>query len=345
MKSTAKQLVREISEGEPDEYYPRFIAIVILALGFLLTSFSSDAQQVEKVPRIGILETGSPTTPNFEAFRQGLRDLGYVEGQNIMLEHRYAEGRFERLPNFAAELVHLKVDVLVTGGSQPVQVLKHATSTIPIVGVALADPVGTGFAASFARPGGNVTGLAFQNADLSTKRLELLKEAAPEVTRIAVLWDIHNPASESAVRATEEAARSLGLQLHLLEVQGPYDFDSTFDAAHKGRAQALLQVGSPLFNTHRKTLLDLVAKSRLPATCESRAFVVEGCLMAYGPSFADMWRRAATYVDKILKGTKPGDLPMEQPMKFELVINLKTAQALGLTLPPSILFQADEVLQ
>ena len=321
------------------------VASVMLVFGLFLTSFWSEAQQAEKVPRIGILETGSPATPNFEAFRQGLRDLGYVEGQNIILEHRYAEGRFERLPDFAAELVHLKVDVLVTSGSQPVQVLKQATSTIPIIGVILADPVETGFAASLARPGGNITGLAVQNADLSTKRLELFKEAAPEVTRIAVLWDIHNPTSASAVRATEAAARSLGLQLHLLEVQGPYDFDSAFDAAHKGRALALLQIGSLLFGAHRKTLIDLAAKSRLPATCETRAFVVEGCLMAYGPSFADMWRRAATYVDKILKGTKPGDLPMEQPMKFELVINLKTAKALGLTMPASILFQADEVIQ
>ena len=209
----------------------------------------------------------------------------------------------------------------------------------------LADPIGTGFASSFAWPGGNITGLAFQNTDLSTKRLELLKEAVPRVTRIAVLWDIHNPASASAVRAMEEPARSLGLQLHLLEVQGPKDFGSAFDAAQKGRAQALFQMGSPLFNTHRKTMVDLVAKSRLPTSCEQRVFVVEGCLMAYGPSFADMWRRAATYVDKLLQGASPADLPIEQPTKFELVINLKTAKALGLTIPPTVLFQATEVVQ
>lgn len=321
--------------------------IVTLTLALFLAPFSSEAQQAEKVPRIGILETGSPSspTPSQEAFRQGLRDLGYVEGKNIRLEPRYAEGRFERLPDLAAELTHLKLDVLVTSGSQPVQALKQATSTIPIVGVVLADPVGIGFAASFARPGGNITGLAFQNADLSTKRLELLKEAVPGVTRVAVLWDSHNPASASAVRTTEEAAQSLGLQLHLLEVQGPHNFDSAFATAHRERAQALLQVGSPLFSTHRKALLDLVAKSRLPVTCETRAFVVEGCLMAYGPSFADMWRRAATYVDKILQGTKPADLPIEQPMKFELVINLKTAKALGLTIPPTLLIQATEVIR
>jgi putative ABC transport system substrate-binding protein len=327
---------------------PLRAVVTLVILGILCVALAAEAQQATKVYRIGRLSTGSPL-PEFdsslEAFRQGLRDLGYVEGQNLLIEDRYAQGRFERLPDLAAELVRLKVDVLVTGGSQPVQMLKQATSTIPIVGVVLADPVGTGFAASFARPGGNITGLAFQNADLSTKRLELLKETVPGVTRVAVLWDIHNPASASAVRATEEAARSLGLQLHLLEVQGPHDFDSAFEAAHKGRAQALLQVGSPLFATHKKTIVDLVAKSRLPTSCEQRVFVVEGCLMAYRPSFADMWRRAATYVDKILKGAKPADLPMEQPMKFELVLNLKTAKALGLTLPPSILFQADEVLQ
>jgi putative ABC transport system substrate-binding protein len=190
---------------------PGLIVLVILVLGFLLTSFSADAQQVEKVPRIGVLEVGSPPTPNLAAFRHGLHDLGYVEGQNLILEYRYAEGRFERLPDLAAELVHLKVDVLVTSGSQPVQELRHATSTIPIVGVILADPVETGFAASFAQPGGSITGLAFQNADLSTKRLELLKEAVPGITQVAVLWDSHNPASANAVRATQEAARSLGV--------------------------------------------------------------------------------------------------------------------------------------
>jgi putative ABC transport system substrate-binding protein len=321
--------------------------IITLILSLLTVPITSQAQQTAHVPRLGLLMLGSASefVSSIDAFRQGLRDLGYVEGQNIMLESRYAEGRFERLPDLAAELIHLKVDVLVTSGSQPVQVLQHATSIIPIVGVILADPIGTGFAASFARPGGNITGLAFQNTDLSTKRLELLKEAVPWVTRIAVLWDVHNPASASAVRATQEAAQSLGVQLHLLEVHGPEDFDSAFDAAYKGRAQALLQVGSPLFSTHSKTLLDLVAKSRLPATCETRVFVVEGCLMAYSPSFADMWRRAATYVDKILKGAKPADLPIEQPVKFELVLNLKTAKALGITMPPSLLLLADEVIQ
>jgi len=321
--------------------------IVTLILSLLTVPLTSHAQPTAHVPRLGLLMLGSASgfASGIDAFRQGLRDLGYVEEQNIMLESRYAEGSFERLPDLAAELIRLKVDVLVTSGSQPVQALQHATSTIPIVGVILADPIGTGFAASFARPGGNITGLAFQNTDLSTKRLELLKEAVPGVTRIAVLWDSHNPASASAVRATQEAARSLGVQLHLLEVQGPEDFASAFEAAHQGRAQALLQVGSPLFGTHSEPLLDLVAQSRLPATCETRAFVVEGCLMAYGPSFTEMWRRAATYVDKILKGAKPADLPMEQPMKFELVLNLKTAKALGITMSPSLLLLADEVIQ
>jgi ABC-type uncharacterized transport system substrate-binding protein len=241
--------------------------------------------------------------------------------------------------------VHLTMDVLVTSGSPATQAAQHVTSTIPIVGVALADPLGTGFAASFARPGGNITGLAFQNADLSTKRLELLTEAVPGVTRVAVLWDSHFPASPSAVRAVEEAARALGVQVQRLEVQGPEDFARVFAAATRERVQALFQVASSLFATHRETFIDLVAKSRLPATCETRPFVVAGCLMTYGPSFPDMYRRAAYYVDRILKGTKPADLPVEQAMKFELVINLNTAEALGLTIPPTILFQADEVIR
>jgi putative ABC transport system substrate-binding protein len=279
------------------------------------------------------------------AFRQGLRDLGYVEGQNLLLEYRYAEGREERLPDLAAELVRLQVNVIVAEGTPGTRAAQRATRAVPIVGVLLGDPLGAGFAASFARPGGNITGLAFQNTDLSTKRLELLQEAVPRVTRLAVLWDSHNPAAASAVQALEEPARSLGVQLHLLEVQGLQDFDSAFEAAQQGRAQALIQMGSPLFYTHRKTLLDLMAKSRLPTSCEQRLFVVEGCLMAYGPSFPDLFRRAATYVDKILKGASPADLPIEQPTRFELVINLKTAQALGLTIPPTLLFQADEVIR
>ena len=331
----------------------RFSAVgllVTLALGLILAPLAAAAQQATKVHRVGLLtEAGgnlpSGPDPSFEAFRQGLRDLGYVEGQNLVIEDRNAEGRAERLPDLAAELVWLKVDVIVVAGTPGTRAAQHATRMIPIVGVILADPIGTGFAASFARPGGNITGLAFPNADLSTKRLELLKEAVPGATRIAVLWDSSNPASASGVRALAEPARALGVQLHLLEVQGPKDFDSAFDAAQKGRAQALVQMGSPLFVAHRKTIGDLVAKSRLPAVCAQRVFVVEGCLMAYGPSYVDMWRRAATYVDKILKGASPADLPIEQPTKFELVINLKTAQALGLTIPPTLLFQADEVIR
>jgi ABC-type uncharacterized transport system substrate-binding protein len=321
--------------------------VVMLALVILTAPLVAHAQPSTKVYRIGWLSPGSALSSRayIEAFQQSLRDLGYIEGQNMAVEYRYAEGKAERLPELAAELVHLTMDVLVTAGSPATQAVQHATSTIPIVGVALADPLGTGFAASFARPGGNITGLAFQNADLSTKRLELLTEAVPGVTRVAVLWDSHFPASPSAVRAAEEAARALGVQIHLLEVQGPEDFARVVAAATRERAQALFQVASPLFSTHSETFIDLVAKSRLPATCETRPFVVAGCLMTYGPSFPDMYRRAAYYVDRILKGAKPGDLPIEQPMKFELVINLKTAQALGLTIPPTLLFQADEVIK
>jgi len=321
--------------------------IVILALTILAVLLAAEAQQPTKVHRIGWLSAGSPLSSRayVEAFQQSLRDLGYIEGQNMAVEYRFAKGQYERLPELAANLVQLPVDILVTSGTPATQAAKQVTSTIPIVGVALADPLGTGFAASFARPGGNITGLAFQNADLSTKRLELLTEAVPGVTRVAVLWDSHFPASPSAVRAAEEAARALGLQVQLLEVQGPDDFARVFAAATRERAQALFQVTSSLFATHREMFIDLVAKSRLPVTCETRPFVVAGCLMAYGPSFPDMYRRAAYYVDRILKGAKPADLPVEQPMKFELVINLKTAQALGLTIPPSILFQADEVIK
>jgi ABC-type uncharacterized transport system substrate-binding protein len=321
--------------------------LVTLTLSMLVTSLAAEAQQLTKVHRIGWLSPGSALSSRayIEAFQQSLRDLGYLEGQNMALEYRYAEGKMERLPELAAELVHLTMDVLVTAGSLATQAVQHVTSTIPIVGVALADPLGTGFAASFARPGGNITGLAFQNVDLSTKRLELLTEAVPGVTRVAVLWDSHFPASPSAVRAVEEAARALGVQIHLLEVQGPEDFARVVAAATRERVQALLQVASPLFAVHRETFLDLVAKSRLPVTCETRPFVVAGCLMAYGPSFPDMYRRAAYYVDRILRGTKPADLPVEQPTKFELVINLKTAQALGITIPSTLLFLADEVIK
>ena len=321
--------------------------LVTLTLSMLVTSLAAEAQQLTKVHRIGWLGAGSPLSSRayVEAFQQSLRDLGYIEGQNLAVESRYAEGKMERLPELAAELVHLTMDVLVTSGSPATQAAQHVTRTLLIVGVALADPLGTGFAANFARPGGNITGLAFQNADLSTKRLELLTAAVPGVTRVAVLWDSHFPASPSAVRAVEEAARALGVQIHLLEVQGPEDFARVVAAATRERVQALFQVASPLFSTQRETFIDLVTKSRLPATCETRPFVVAGCLMTYGPSFPDMYRRAASYVDRILKGAKPADLPVEQPMKFELVINLKTAEALGLTIPPTLLFQADEVLR
>jgi ABC-type uncharacterized transport system substrate-binding protein len=321
--------------------------VVMLALVILTAPLVAHALPSTKVYRIGWLSPGSALSSRayVEAFQQSLCDLGYIEGQNMAVEYRYAEGKAERLPELAAELVHLTMDVLVTSGSPATQAAQHVTSTIPIVGVALADPLGTGFATSFARPGGNITGLAFQNADLSTKRLELLTEAVPGVTRVAVLWDSHFPASPSAVRAVEEAARALGVQVQRLEVQGPEDFARVFAAATRERVQALFQVASSLFATHREPFLDLVAKSRLPATCETRPFVVAGCLMTYGPSFPDMYRRAAYYVDRILKGTKPADLPVEQAMKFELVINLNTAEALGLTIPPTILFQADEVIR
>ena len=323
--------------------------IVTLALSILAAPLAANAQKPGKIPLVGVLQGGQAPDPSdpgdvLNAFRQGLRALGYVEGQNIAMAHRFAEGQFERLPELAAELVHLKVDVIVTGGPAAVRVAQHATSTIPIVVAVMHEPVAMGFIASFARPGGNITGLAFQDTDLSTKRLELLKEVVPQLSRVAVLWD-PSDGGATALRATERAAQALGLQLHILEVRGPDDLARAFEAAEKARAQALIQLASPLFGAHLKTIVDLATKSRLPATCYRRAFVVAGCLMTYGPSFPDMWRRAAFYVDKILKGAKPADLPVEQPMAFELVINLKTAKALGLTISPSVLFQATEVVQ
>ena len=321
---------------------------ILIALGTLLTPLSwAEAQQAKKVPRIGILLAGSSSSfsSQIEAFRQGLRDLSYIEGKNLVVEYRYAEGKEDRLPDLASDLVRLKVDVIVVGGGLATSAAKNATRTIPIVMGAASDPVGTGLVASLARPGGNVTGFTILSPELSGKRLELLMETVPGIPRVAVLSHSANPASGLMLRETQEAARSLGLQLQVLEVQGANDFDSAFGAAKKARAGALNVLSSAFFTAQRKQLVELAAKNQLPAIYHHEAFVEAGGLMFYGTSIVDLFRRAAYYVDKILKGAKPADLPVEQPTKFEFVINLKVAKQIGLTIPPNVLARADKVIK
>jgi len=323
------------------------VVIALTPLGSTARAQEYKAQPTGKVYRIGVLETMSPTlnTANLDAFRQGLRDLGYVEGQNFVIEYRSADGRPERFPGLATELVRLKVDLIVTTETPAVLAAKKATGSIPIVMATSADPAGFGIVSSLARPGGNVTGLSTIAVELAGKRLELLKEAIPRIARIAELANTSNPASASNWRQIEAAARSLGLEPQLLDVRAPEDFARAFDTAIKQRADAVVVANDTLTQTNLRRIVDLSAKHRLPSIFASREFVDAGGLMAYGPNFMDTYRRAATFVDKILKGTKPADLPVEQPTKFELVINLKTAKALGLTIPPSLLVRADSVIE
>ncbi len=321
--------------------------ISAVTLGVLTAPLAVEGQQAGKVYRIGILPPGpiSERAHFWEAFRQRLRDLGYVEGQNLTLVFPPGEVRPERLPHLAAELVSLKVDVIVAATSVAIQAAKEATKTIPIVMPVTNEPVEHGFVASLARPGGNITGLTLVSSELWGKRLQLLKTVVPRVSRIAVL---SNPTSSGAplqMRAAEVAARTLGVRLQFLEVRGPDDVETAFEAATKDRAGALIALDDPLLFTHRVRIVELAAKSRLPAIYGFSGFVQAGGLMAYAASVTDMYRRAATYVDKILKGAKPGDLPVEQPTKFELVINMKTAKALGLTIPQTVLLRATQVIE
>ncbi len=336
------------------------LSLITLALGLLLAPLTAAAQRPAKVPRIGVLSAYFSSRPSpdleasreelpplgyaeLEAFRQGLRDLGYVEGQNIALEYRLADGKLERLPELAAELVRLQVDIIFVDGTlASIRAAQHATETIPIVFGSAGDPVGLGGVASLARPGGNTTGVSYSGPELHGKRLELPKAALPGVTRIAYLWH-HGP--NLALQVLQTAARALGVQLHPVEVRDPYPFDETFATMAEAHADALITQPSPVFFGRRTQIVDLAARMRLPGIFPEREFAEAGGLMAYGINIPANFRRAATYVDKILKGAKPGDLPVEQPMKFELVINLKTATALGLTIPPTVLFQADEVMQ
>jgi len=321
-----------------------FLVFAYLLLAVFLPSVSA-AQQPKKIPRIGFL---SPTSDDsrVEAFRQGLRELGYNEGRNIAIEYRWADGKFERLPELAAELVRLKVDIVVAVVTQASLAVKNATRTIPIVMIGVADPVSSDLVASLARPGANITGTSSMTAEIVGKHLELLKETLPKISRVAVLWNPANPIFQAIqLRETEDAARALGVRLQLVEARGTDEIDRAFETVARERTRAVLILNDPVFTAHRKRMADLSAKHRLPAVSGTLEYTEVGGLMAYGPSFPDMHRRAATYVDKILKGAKPADLPIERPTKFELVIKLKTAKQIGLTIPPNVLVRADRVIK
>jgi putative tryptophan/tyrosine transport system substrate-binding protein len=320
----------------------------ILFVATLLTvGVIAQAQQPTKVPRIGYLSGASLSaiSGRIEAFRQGLRELGYVEGKNIIIEWRWAEGKPDRLPDLAVELVRLKVDLIISAGPAVTRPAKEATNTIPIVMAQDNDPVGNGFIASLARPGGNITGLATLAPELSGKQLELLKEIIPRLSRVAVLGTSTEPGNAQTLREIELAAAALKMKIQSLDLLGPTDFETAFKAAKKGRAEAALVLVSTVFNSHRTEVIELAVKSQLPAIFYSAEYAELGGLMAYGPSYTDLYRRLATYVDKILKGAKPADLPVEQPSKFEFVINLKTAKQIGLTIPPNVLVRADKVFK
>jgi len=320
---------------------------LLLIVAVLFVAAIAEAQQPAKIPRIGFLITSSPSAiaPRLDAFRQSLRELGYVEGKSIVIERRHAEGKSDHLPALAAELVRLKVDVIVTSGPTATRPAKEATSTIPIVMTFDDDPVGSGFVASLARPGRNVTGLSTLSPEISGKQLELLKEIVPRLARVAVIGTSSREGTAQSLKELQPAADAFGVRVQYLDIQDPKDIESIFRAASKGRADAILVLQSPVFNSHRAQIADLALKSRLPATYPRREFVEDGGLMSYGVSIFDLDRRAAIYVDKILKGAKPAELPVEQPTKFEFVINLKAAKQIGLTIPPNVLARADRVIR
>jgi len=308
---------------------------------------SAEAQQPKKVPRIGILISASPSAAasRVKAFQLGLRELGYVEGKNILFEYRYADGKLEPVPELAAELVRLKVDVLVTDTSNATEAAKNATKTIPVVFTTANDPVGDGQVASLARPGGNLTGFSILALDLNGKRLELLKEAFPKIERVAFLTRLGTATGEQRFKEAEADAKGLGLRLQFLGAKGPDDLESAFDAAKRSGVQAVLAHPSTFVSTNRSRIIELAARHRLPVIYSGAEAAEAGGLMSYGPDIVDNYRRAAIYVDKILKGTKPADLPVQQPMKFEFVINLKAAKQIGLTIPPNVLARADKVIK
>jgi putative ABC transport system substrate-binding protein len=318
--------------------------LALLASALLLPSRDADAQPATKTPRIGYVSADFPRATS-QAFRKGLRDLGFVEGRNVIIEWRFAERQADRLPDLVAELVRIPVDIVVTDGTEVTRLARNATRTIPIVMTLDGDPIGSGNIASLARPGGNVTGMTTLQSGLGEKRIELLKEAVPGLSRVAVLWNPKSHTSASNFPGTESAGRALGLEIKSLELRGPDDFDEAFDAALRWRASAVAVLSDAEMFANRTRLLGLAAKHRLPTMHTQGLWVKAGALISYGTDFSDLSRRAATYVDKILKGAKPADLPVEQPTKFELIVNLKTAKALGVTIPQSILLRADEVIE
>jgi putative ABC transport system substrate-binding protein len=320
-------------------------AFIATAAALLAAPLAVEAQQAGRVYRIGYLSySSSAVNPHLlEAFREGLRELGWVEGQNITIDTRFAEGRSDAVSVLAAELVRLKVDIIVVTSTQATVAAKNATKTIPVVIANASDPVGLGLAANLARPGGNITGIS--RVDTSGKQLELLKEIAPDVRRVAVLSNPANASHQLNIREVNGAARALGVQLQLLEARGPNEFDGAFAAMSKERAGALLVLRDSVFQRHRAQVAGLAAKNRLPSMYGASEYVKAGGLISYGPNLSDLFRHSATFVDQILRGAKPADLPVQQPTKFELTINLKTAKALGLTIPPAVLARADEILQ
>ena len=324
------------------------IVVSLLATLILPSVHLAEAQQAKKVPLIGVLRSGSPssTASELNAFREGLRDLGYIDGKTIAIEYRYAEGKTERLPELAAELVRHKVDVFVVGGSTVTRAAQQASKTIPIVVGSAGDLVSPGLVDSLAKPGGNTTGLTEFSIDLSGKRLELLKEAVPNVSRVAVIWKPEAGATaEEQVKQTESAAGQFEVKIQSVVLRDPSEFEAVYATMTKQRANAVIIIRGALTLFHRKQLAELAVKNHLPSMCTGHDFAHDGCLIAYGPDLLHNWRRAATYVDKILKGRKPADLPVEQPMKFEFVINLKTAKQIGVTIPQWTLMKADKVIK
>jgi len=325
---------------------PHRLLIIALTFGSLVAPLAVDAQLPGKVVRIGILSGASPRSALwFSAFTQTLGELGYVEGQTLVIEFRNAEGKPERLAGFAAELVRLPVDIIATSGTAATEAAKLATATVPIVQGSGGDLLAAGLVASLARPGGNLTGLSFPNIEVGGKRLQLLKEVVPKASRVAVLWNATNPAKGPEWQDTQKAARALGVTLQSAEVRGPEDFDRAFAAIVKARPEALVTFAETLTIRYRKRITDFAIQNRLPMISEVREFAEAGGLITYGPSIPDSWRRAAAFVDKLLKGARPADFPVEEPTKFELVVNLRTARVLALTIPQSVLLRADQITQ
>jgi putative tryptophan/tyrosine transport system substrate-binding protein len=340
--------VSSVKDRDSEKDMKKKITVLTLSAMLFALAFSVDAQQPTKAPRIGYLTNTSLSgnAARTEAFRQGLRELGYVEGKNIVIEWRYLEGKPDRLLSLAAELVRLKVDIIVTAGPLATRAAKEATSTIPVVMAQDPDPVGNGFVASLARPGGNITGLSRLAPELSGKRLELLKEIIPKLSRVAVFGTSTQPGSAQMIREVELAAKAFGVKLQYLDLLSPKDIETAFREAGKGRADGVLMlVAGGVAGAHRTEIVELAVKSRLPVIYSGREYLEAGGLISYGVSITDLDRRAATYVDKILKGAKPADLPVEQPIKFEFIVNLKAAKQIGLTIPPNVLARADKVIR